>query len=101
MLCKDNEHLWRHVNKSLADFEMPTYDQEMGMPCVQKRTGMHPHMMLYAMDKMFHIFWSMGAKNVNGQYVVAYKILALTSLCCTEQCSCAKNAAKASATFTP
>ena len=90
MLCKDNEHLWRHVNESLADFEMPTYDHEMGMPCNQKRTETCPHMMLYAMDEMFHIFWGMGANNLDGQHVVAYEILALESLYCMEWCGCTK-----------
>ena len=89
-LCKDNEHLWRHINESLTDFEMPTFDHETGTPCIQKRTGMCPHMMLYAMDEMFHVFWGVGANDVDGQCVVAYKILALVSLCCTEQHSCTK-----------
>ena len=89
-LCKDNEHLWRHVNESLTDFKMPTYDCETGVPCNQKRMGMHPHMMLYAMDEMFHIFQGMGANDLDGQHIIAYKILALASLCCTEWCSCTK-----------
>ena len=89
-LCKDNEHLWRHVNKSLADFKMPTYDGEVGTPCILKRTRMCPRMMLYAMDEMFHIFQGMGDNNVDGQCVVAYEILTLASLHCTEQCSCTK-----------
>ena len=89
-LCKDNEYLWRHVNESLADFEMPTYDRETGMSCILKRTRMHPHMMLYAMDEMFHVFRGVGANNVDGQCIVAYEILTLASLCCTEWCGCAK-----------
>ena len=62
----------------------------MGTPCNQKRTRMHPHMMPYAMDEMFHIFRGVGANNLNGQHVVAYKTLALASLCCMEWCSSAK-----------
>ena len=68
----------------------PTYDHEMGMPCNQKRTGTHPHMMLYAMDEMFHIFWGMAANDVNGQCVVAYGILALAFLCCMGWHGCTK-----------
>ena len=86
MLCKDSEHPWRHVNESLTDFKMPTYHHEMGVPCNQKRTGMHPCMMLYAMDEMFHVFQGMGTNGLNGQCIVAYEVLALTLLHCTEQC---------------
>ena len=80
MLCKDSEHHWRHINKSLADFETPTYYHETGMPCNQKRTGMHPCMMLYAMDEMSHVFQGMGANDLDGQHIVAYEILASVSL---------------------
>ena len=90
MLCKDNEHFWRHINESLTDFEMPMYDREVGTPCVPKRTGMHPCMMLYAMDEMFHVFQGMGDNDVDEQCIVAYEILTLASLCCMEWCSCAK-----------
>ena len=90
MLCKDNEPLWRHINESLADFKMPTYDREAGMPCILKRTRKCPCMMLSAMDEMFHIFQGMGDNDVNGQCIVAYKILTLALLHCMEQCSCAK-----------
>ena len=101
MLCKDNEHLWRHINESLADFEMPTYDREMGTPCNQKRTGTCPHMMLYAMDEMFHIFWGMRANDVNGQCVVAYEILALALLHCTRGMAVPRSTATALAMHTP
>ena len=37
------------------------YDREVGMPCILKRTGTHPGMMLHAMDEMFHVFWGVGA----------------------------------------
>ena len=60
------------------------------MPCIQKRTGMHPCMMLYAMDEMFHVFQGVGANDVNGQRVVAYEILTVVSLHCMEWHGCAK-----------
>ena len=41
-------------------------------------------MMLDAMDEMFHVFWSVGANDLDGQHVVTYKILALASLHCME-----------------
>ena len=47
-------------------------------------------MMLYAMDEMFHIFWGVGANDLNGKCIVAYEILALTLLCCMEWHSCTK-----------
>ena len=89
-MCKDNGHLWRHTNESLTDFKMLTYDHEMGVPCNQKRMRTCPRMMLYAMDEMFHVFQGMGANDLNGQCVIAYEILALALLHCTEQCSCIK-----------
>ena len=90
MLYKDNKHLWRHVNESLTDFEMPMHDSETGMPCILKRTGTHSCMILYAMDEMFHVFQGVGANDVDGQCVVAYEILTLASLGCKEQHSCAR-----------
>ena len=85
MLCKDREHLWRHVNKSLTNFKMPTYDHEMGASCNQKGTGTFLHMMLHAMDEIFHIFQGVGANDLDGHGVVAYEILALALLHCMEQ----------------
>ena len=73
MHCKDNKHLWRHVNESLTDFKMPTYDQEMGMPCILKKNRMHPRMMSTGND-------------VDRQCIVAFEILTLASLHCMEQC---------------
>ena len=74
----------------VSDFEMPTYDQVTGTPCIQKRTGLCPCMMLYAMDEMFHIFRGVGANDVNGQCIVAYKILALASLLCLHSPACGR-----------
>ena len=69
---------------------MPTYDQEMGTPCILKRTWTCPWMMLYAVDEMFHVFQGVGANNVDKQRIVAYKILTLALLHCTKWHGCAK-----------
>ena len=42
-------------------------------------------MLMYALNELFHIFWGVGANDLNGQQVVAYEILSFTSLCCTDQ----------------
>ena len=87
MLCfaKTASIVGRHVKESFADFKMPTYNHKMGVPCNKERTGTCPHMMLYAMNEMFHVFQGMGANDLKGQHIVAYEILALVSLHCTEQ----------------
>ena len=46
---------------------------------------MHPKMLLYALDELFHVFTGVGANNLNGQCVVAYEILSFASLHCMEQ----------------
>ena len=62
----------------------------MGMPIDLKRTGMHPCMMLYALDELFYMFWGIGTNDIDGQHVIIYEILTLASLCCTEQCGSPK-----------
>ena len=42
-------------------------------------------MLLYALDKLFHVFRGMGANDPDGQHMVAYEILSFASLHCTEQ----------------
>ena len=42
-------------------------------------------MLLYALDKLFHVFRGVGANDINAQCIVAYKILSFSLLCCTEQ----------------
>ena len=88
--CKGSKHLWRHVNENLMDFQMPTYDQEMGAPIDLKRTGTCPHMMLYTLDKLFYVLQGVGTNDMHGQCIVAYEILTIALLCCTEQHSSPK-----------
>ena len=38
----------------LADFHMPTYKWDMGVPIDKLRTGSHLCMLLYALDKLFY-----------------------------------------------
>ena len=80
-----NEHLWRHVNAEITDFQMLTYEWDMGAPIDVLRTGSHPHMLLYALDKLFYVYKGVGVNDVDGQCIVAYKILTVVLLCCMEQ----------------
>ena len=82
--CKGSEHLWRHVNKDLVDFQMP-HNQEMGMPIDLRRTGTHLHMMLYTLDELFYMFQGVGANDIDRQHNIAYEILTVALLCCMEQ----------------
>ena len=53
---------------------------------------MHPRMMLYALDELFYVYRGVGTNDVDGQHIVAYEILTVVLLCCTEQCSNPKKA---------
>ena len=86
---KGSEHLWRHVNEDLADFQMPTYG-EIGVPIDLKRTGTCPRMMLYTLDELFYMFRGIGTNDIDGQHIVAYEILTIASPCYTEQHSSPK-----------
>ena len=39
---KSNEHLWQHIDVEIADFQMPTYEWDMGAPIDVLRTGSCP-----------------------------------------------------------
>ena len=74
---KDYEHLWQHASETVADFSVPTLDIDDQSPCSIKCMGSHPKMLLYTLDKLFHVFWGMGANDLDGQRVIAYEILSL------------------------
>ena len=81
---KSSGHLWRHINSEVADFQTPTYDQDMGMPINVLRTSMHLRMMLYALDELFYVYRGMDTNDVDGQHVIAYEILTVALLYCIE-----------------
>ena len=56
------------------------------------RTGMHLHMMLYMLDELFYVYRGVGANDADGQRIVAYEILTVVSLYCTEWCGNPKKA---------
>ena len=66
--------MWWHVNTEVTNFQMPTYERDTGAPIDVMRTGSHPCMLLYVLNEL----------NMDGQHVVAYKILMVASLYCTE-----------------
>ena len=69
---------------------MLTYEQDTGAPIDVLRTGSHLQMLLYALDKLFYVYKGVGVNDVDGQRIVAYEILTVASLCCTEQCGSQK-----------
>ena len=48
--------------------------------------GLHPKVLLYALDELFHVFRGMDANDLDGQCIVAYEILSFALLHCTEWC---------------
>ena len=76
----------------VADFQTPTYDQEMGVPIDVLRTGMHPRMMLYMLDELFYVYRGVGTNNMDGQCIIAYEILTIALLQYMEWCSNPKKA---------
>ena len=62
------------------------------MPINVLRTGMHPHMMLYMLDKLFCIYRGVGMNDVDGQHIVAYQNLTIALLHCMKQCISPKKA---------
>ena len=81
---KDYKHLWQHALETAADFSAPTFDIDDLSPCSIKCTGSHPKMLLYALDELLHVFWGMGANDIDRQQVIAYEILTFALLCCME-----------------
>ena len=71
---KSSEHLWRHVNSEVTDFQTPTYDRDTGAPINVLRTSTCPRMMLYTLDELFFICRGMGTNDVDGQHIIAYEI---------------------------
>ena len=85
-LSKDYKHLWQHASETTADFSLLTFDIDDLSPCSVKHMDLHPKMLLYALDELSYVFRGMGANDLDGQCIVAYEILSLASLHCTEQC---------------
>ena len=84
MFSKDAEKFWHFASENIPDFYMPTLKKEMLVPYDKLREGMHPKMLLYTLDKLFHVFKGVGANDLNGQCMVAHEILSFASLCCME-----------------
>ena len=80
---KSNEHLWQQVNTEIANFQMLTYEWDMGTPIDVLRTGSHLRMLLYALNELFYMYRGVGVNDTDRQHVVAYEILKVVSLHCT------------------
>ena len=64
---------------------MPSLSHKDLIPCDKERKGLRLKMLLYALDELFYVFRKLGLNDVDGRQVLAYKILSLTSVCCTER----------------
>ena len=84
LFSKDAEKFWCFASENIPDSYAPTLLHETLVPYNKKQEGMQPKMLLYALDELFHAFKGVGANDIDGQYIVAYEILLLASLHCTE-----------------
>ena len=96
---KSNEHLWWHVNAEIADFQMPSNEWDMGTPINVLMTSSCPHMLLYVLDELFYVYKGVGVNDVDGQCVVAYKILTVVLPHCMERHSSQKECNTLGATY--
>ena len=80
------EEEWKCRVDGIATFKMPTMQhgtlQNKDILC----EGYRPKMLLYALNELFYIYDQVKRqRGVDERLVVAYEILGLVVLCCTEQ----------------
>ena len=56
-----------HASEGIADFDVPTFDHNDLHPCSMKLAGSCPKMLLYVLDDLFHVFWGVGANDLDEQ----------------------------------
>ena len=81
---KDMEKFWHLASENTPDFYAPTLKKGTLVHCDKQHQGMHPKMLLYALDELSHMFRGVRATNLDGQRVVAYEILSFALLHFTE-----------------
>ena len=81
---KSNEHLWQHVNTEKANFQMPTYEWDTGAPIDVLRTASCLCMLLDMLHELFYVYRGVGVNDTDGERIVAYEILTVALLHCTE-----------------
>ena len=64
----------------IDDFQMPTYERGTGAPIDVLRTGSHPHMLLYVLDKLFYMYKGVGGNDMDGQHVAKRRSATLLGL---------------------
>ena len=82
---KDAKKFWHFTSENISDFYTPTLKHETLIPYDKIQEGTHPKMLLYALDKLFHVFRGVGSNDIDGKCTIASDILSFASLCCTEQ----------------
>ena len=86
MFSLATEEEWKCKSDGVASFKMPTMQhgtlQNKDVLC----EGYRPKMLLYALDELFYIYdQSKHQRGIDERLVVAYKILGLAALRCTER----------------
>ena len=53
---KDMEKLWHFASENIPDFYMPMLKKGTLVPYDKLHEGMHPKMLPYSSDELFHVF---------------------------------------------
>ena len=79
------EEDWKHKSEGVTSFKMPTMKRGTLRDKDILHKGYRPKMLLYALDELFYIYDQVKHhRGVDEKLVVAYEILGLTMLRCTE-----------------
>ena len=85
MFSLTSEEDWKHKSKGFKSFKMPTIQCLTLWNKDVLHEGYQPKMLLYALGELFYIYDQVKHhRGVDEKLVVAYEILSLTALCCTE-----------------
>ena len=80
------EEEWKCRADGIVSFKMPTMQHGTLQNEDILHEGYRPKMLLYALDELFYIYDQVKhQRGVDERLVVAYEILGLAALCCTEQ----------------
>ena len=79
------EEDWKHKLEGIASFKMPTMQHDTLWNEDVLWEGYRPKLLLYVLDELFYIYDQVKChREVDEKLVVAYEILSLSMLHCTE-----------------
>ena len=79
------EDEWKYKSEGINSFKMPTIQHDTLWHNNVMQEGYRLKMLLYTLDKLFYIYDQVKHhRGIDEKFVVAYEILSLSALCCTE-----------------